>query len=87
MTAAIENFFSITPILTVFFPGDGNSSVVAEPAAQLTCLKTVDLTTASNETMSNEDKNENGARGRLLDSNGFAPWAGLVSIAFAALLV
>ncbi|KAK3291325.1 uncharacterized protein B0H64DRAFT_45997 [Chaetomium fimeti] len=57
-----DNFFGITPILTVWYPsndddnddGDDTDSdnLVTETVAQLTCLKAMDLTTASNDTQS-----------------------------------
>jgi len=80
----VKNFFSITPILTVFFPGDGNSSLVSQPEAQLTCVKAIDLTTASNATQSPNDQNKNAA-GRLVDGKAVL-WAGLMAVFVAALL-
>ncbi len=79
----VKNFFGITPILTVFFPGSGSGSLVSQVEAQLTCVKTIDSTTASNATVSSNDKNHSAA-GRLL--GGGAVWAGLASVAFAMLL-
>ena len=81
----VKNYFSITPILTVVFPGDGNSSVVSQPEAQLTCLKTIDLTTASAATMSGDDK-DNGAADRLFGRAVPAVWVGLMSVMFAVFL-
>lgn len=81
----MKNFFSITPILTVFFPSDGNSTVVSKPEAHLTCLKTIDLTTASNATMTpNDGGEENGAGGRRLGVG--ALWVGVLSMVFVVLL-
>lgn len=49
-----KNLFSITPILTLFFPQNGsNASILRQPEAQLTCLKAVDGTDAENRTASN----------------------------------
>jgi hypothetical protein len=56
----VDNLFTITPILTVFFPENDNDdgddtdadNLVTETVAQLTCLKAIDLTTASNDTQS-----------------------------------
>ena len=79
----MKNFFGVTPILTVFFPGNGSGSLVSQPEAQLTCLKAIDLTTASNATSSSTDTNKNAA-GRLLGSS--AVWVALVSVAFATFL-
>lgn len=79
----MKNFFGVTPILTVFFPGNGSGSLVSQSEAQLTCLKAIDLTTASNATSSPTDTNKNAA-GRLLGGN--AVWVGLVSVAFSAFL-
>jgi hypothetical protein len=79
----VKNLFSVTPILTVFFPGNGNDSLVSQPEAQLTCLKAMELTTASNVTQSQGDKGN--AAGQLL-GRGVAVWVGLVSVAFAVLL-
>lgn len=79
----MKNFFSITPILTVFFPGNGTA--VSKSEAQLTCLKTIDLTTASAATMSGEDK-DNGTADRLFGRAVPAVWVGLVSVMFAVLL-
>jgi hypothetical protein len=42
----INELFSIMPILTVFFP-TGNASGEVRSAAQLTCVKAVDETTAT----------------------------------------
>jgi len=80
----VKNFFSITPILTVFFPGGGNSSLVSQPEAQLTCVKAIDLTTASNATQSPNDQNKNAA-GRLVGGTA-AMWVGLMSMFVAVLL-
>ncbi|KAG7285973.1 hypothetical protein NEMBOFW57_008269 [Staphylotrichum longicolle] len=81
----IKNFFSITPILTVFFPGNGNSSLVSRPEAQLTCVKTIDLTTASNATQSPTDNNKNAA-GQLVSGKN-ALWVGLMSITLSAFFI
>ena len=75
-----DNFFGVTPILTVFFPGNGSGSLVSQPEAQLTCVKTIDLTTASNNNISPSAANTN-ATGRHL-----AVWIALVSVAFALVL-
>jgi hypothetical protein len=82
-SAVVKNFFSVTPILTVFFPGNGNGSLVSRPEAQLTCLKAMDLTTASNSTQSQSDKGN--AAGQLV-GRGAAVLVGLVSVAFAVLM-
>lgn len=76
--AIVKKFFSITPILTVFFPGDGNGSLVS-----LTCVKAVDLTTASNATLNRSDKGSDAGR---VVGGAAAMWAGLVTVALAALL-
>ena len=47
-----KNLFRMTPILTVMFP-TGNSSAKAEVEAQLTCMKAIDETTASEANKSN----------------------------------
>ena len=39
MNKLLANVFQITPILTVFFPGD--KSVVSEAESQMTCMKPV----------------------------------------------
>jgi hypothetical protein len=80
----VKNLFSITPILTVFFPGDGNGSLISQPEAQLTCVKAIDLTTASNATRSPTDENKNAA-GRLAVGKTTL-WVGLMSVFFAVLL-
>lgn len=81
--AIVKKFFSITPILTVFFPGDGNGSLVSQPEAQLTCVKAVDLTTASNATLNRSDKGNDAGR---VVGGAAAMWAGLVTVALAALM-
>ncbi|KAK0744363.1 hypothetical protein B0T21DRAFT_407474 [Apiosordaria backusii] len=60
-----KNFFGVTPILTVFFPGDDNRTTVSQPDAQLTCVKTIDLTTASNATMTPSGENSAESRGTV----------------------
>jgi hypothetical protein len=53
-----DNIYSITPILTVFFPRNGsNSSLIKEPEARLTCLKSAGLTDAELATLSPTDAN------------------------------
>ena len=79
----MKNFFGVTPILTVFFSGNGSGSLVSQSEAQLTCVKTIDLTTASNATTSSTDTNKNAA-GRLL--GGSAVWVGLMTMVFAVVL-
>ncbi|KAK4244328.1 hypothetical protein C7999DRAFT_35329 [Corynascus novoguineensis] len=81
----IKNFFSITPILTVFFPGEGDESLVSEPVAHLTCLKIIDLTTASNETKSPHGGDEEGAGSHLAGNGALAICAVLVSTLFGLL--
>jgi hypothetical protein len=77
----MKHFFSITPVLTVFFPGN-DTGPVTQKEAQLSCLKTIDLSTAQEETMNSGDEN---AAGRLLGSNA-AVWAGLMLAVFVSLL-
>lgn len=52
----IDELFGMTPILTVFFP-TGNSSGEVRSEAQLTCLKAVDKTTATEENKSDGTPN------------------------------
>jgi hypothetical protein len=77
----MKHFFSITPVLTVFSPGNGTGPVT-QNEAQLSCLKTIDLSTAQEET---KDSGKENAAGRLLGGNA-AVWVGLMSAAFAVLL-
>ena len=83
-STVVKNFFSITPILTVFFPGNGSNGLVSAQEAQLTCLKAIDLTTASNATQSPDGGDS--AAGRLIGSSSLAIWGGLISMGFAVLL-
>jgi hypothetical protein len=48
--------FSITPILTVFFPGY-DTGLVTQQEAQLSCLKIVDLYRAEEEIMNSGGEN------------------------------
>lgn len=60
--SVVANLFSITPILTVFFPqNQSNAAVVHQPEAQLTCLKAVDGTDASNKTANDGAKDKDSA--------------------------
>ncbi len=77
-----KNLFSITPILTVFFPGSG---VVSETQAQLTCLKALSETTASEDTKSSTDENKKSVAGRLERSLVFGA-IGMVTVLFVLLL-
>jgi hypothetical protein len=79
----VDNFFSITPILTVFFPGNGSDNLVSAQEASLTCLKAIDLTTASNETRTTEGGDS--AAGRVMGSGSLAVWGGLMTMGFAVL--
>ncbi|KAK4101896.1 hypothetical protein N658DRAFT_485766 [Parathielavia hyrcaniae] len=81
----VENFFSVTPILTVFFPGNGGNSLVSQAEAQLSCLKAVNLTTTNNVTLNPGVGNGDNAAGQLV-GRGVAVWVGLASVAFALLL-
>lgn len=80
----VDNFFGVTPILTVFFPGAGNS-LVSGQEAQLTCLKTMDLTTASNKAASAVDAGEVNGVAELLGTP--AMWVCVLSVVFTLLLV
>ncbi|KAL2177532.1 uncharacterized protein P884DRAFT_200480, partial [Thermothelomyces heterothallicus CBS 202.75] len=75
----------IAPILTIFFPGDGDDNLVSETTAQLTCVKAIDLTTAINETQSPKDGDGDSAAGRLSDSGRLAIWVSMMSIVFVLL--
>jgi hypothetical protein len=79
----VKNFYSITPILTVFFPSNGSSGLVSQFEAQLTCVKAIDLSTASNDTLGQGNKGN--AAGQLV-GRGVAVWVGLGSVAFALLM-
>ncbi|RDL39947.1 uncharacterized protein BP5553_04287 [Venustampulla echinocandica] len=57
-TSVYNNLFGITPILTLFYPGNG--SLITEAEAQMTCMKTKGLNSAENATKANS---ENGANG------------------------
>ncbi|KAK4156603.1 hypothetical protein C8A00DRAFT_30571 [Chaetomidium leptoderma] len=81
----MDNFFSITPVLTVFFPGNKTDGLVSKSEAQLTCLKAIDLTTASNATKTPDGDGGSNAAGRLVGSRG-AILAGLMSVVVAVLL-
>lgn len=52
----IDELFGMTPILTVFFP-TGNASGGARSEVQLTCLKAIDETTATEENKSDGTPN------------------------------
>ncbi|CAM1509597.1 Fc.00g033360.m01.CDS01 [Cosmosporella sp. VM-42] len=72
-----KELFGITPILTIFFPGDSDA-IISKPEAQMTCMKVVDTSVGTNATKSpgGEDKG-NGARslglgGRLVTAVSFA---------------
>ena len=52
------NFFNITPILTVFYPGNG--SLVTKTEAQLTCMKTIALDAGGNATRSSGEGGKDG---------------------------
>jgi hypothetical protein len=79
----LENFFSITPILTVLFPGNGSDNLVSAQEASLTCLKAIDLTTASEETQSPDGGDS--AAGRVMGSGSIAILGGLMTMGFAVL--
>jgi hypothetical protein len=79
----VKNFFSITPILTVFFTSSGSDGLGSQTGAQLTCVKAIDLTTASNSTQNQNGKGN--SAGQLL-GRGAAVWVGVVSVAFALLM-
>ncbi|KAK3303633.1 uncharacterized protein B0T15DRAFT_439329 [Chaetomium strumarium] len=79
-SSVMENvLFSLTPILTVFFPGNGSSNLVSQSEAYLTCVRPIDLTTASNAT--HNDGRENVAT-RHLGGSVLAFWVGLVMVCF-----
>ncbi|KAH6640357.1 hypothetical protein F5144DRAFT_481692 [Chaetomium tenue] len=101
----VDRFFSITPILTVFFPENDNDSdgddtdsdnLVTQTVAQLTCIKAIDMTTASNATQS-PGGNENGnggnggngdggnAAGRMVASGSLTAFGGLLAAALVLL--
>ncbi|KAK0649827.1 hypothetical protein B0T16DRAFT_136979 [Cercophora newfieldiana] len=63
IVAGEQDLFKITPILTVVFPSS-NSSGVSRTAAQLTCMKAIDMSVAKNSTKVG-DPNESAAPGRL----------------------
>jgi hypothetical protein len=57
------NFFSITPILTLFFPVGGvASAALKQPEAQLSCLKLTGLNDAQVATSVKSDAGHAGAR-------------------------
>ncbi|KAH7327217.1 hypothetical protein BKA65DRAFT_64303 [Rhexocercosporidium sp. MPI-PUGE-AT-0058] len=53
---ASTNFYGITPILTLFYPGNG--SLITKAEAQMTCMKTVGPSASKNETKSDNDNSE-----------------------------
>ncbi|GAB1315584.1 hypothetical protein MFIFM68171_05794 [Madurella fahalii] len=52
----VDNFFGVTPILTVFFPGDSDN-IISQREASLTCLKAIESATDRNGAT---DSGENG---------------------------
>ncbi|KAH7175268.1 hypothetical protein EDB81DRAFT_769552 [Dactylonectria macrodidyma] len=79
-----DEFFGITPILTLFIPGDSNE-IVSKAEAQMTCMKTIDTTVASNSTKSSGSDDEDNA-GESLALNGHMV-LGFVFAASALLLM
>ncbi|KAK4194332.1 hypothetical protein QBC40DRAFT_302227 [Triangularia verruculosa] len=77
-----KNFFGVTPILTVFFPGDDNDTIVSQPEAQLTCVKAIDLTTAYNATSAPSGETSDAVRGTGLS----VALVGVLTVTFAVLL-
>jgi len=53
--AITTNLYAITPILTLFYPGNG--TLISKPEAQLTCMKANGETDAANSTESSTDDN------------------------------
>ena len=76
-TAAF-NFFNITPILTVFYPGNG--SLVTRTEAQLTCIKTIALGVGDNATRSSGEEGMNAKGAGSLYRPNIATLASLVSV-------
>ena len=65
-------FWDVTPILTVFFKGESNSTLVTETESYMTCLKTIDKDDASEATRKGGDGESKGNRLRLDASLGLA---------------
>lgn len=62
MSTLKDNFYNITLIMTVLYPGNG--SAVGPPWVQMTCLKTIGMDLADNATQSSPDSNKpNASRG------------------------
>ncbi|OCL05721.1 hypothetical protein AOQ84DRAFT_390683 [Glonium stellatum] len=59
--STVANFYRITPILTLFYPTDGDGdAVLQKPEALFTCLKVTGETNAATNTSSPKDKNSGG---------------------------
>jgi hypothetical protein len=66
--STVPNFYRITPILTLFYPTNGDgASVLQEPEALLTCLKVTGESDAATNTSSPVDENSGGS--------GATPWS------------
>ncbi|KPM38674.1 hypothetical protein AK830_g7876 [Neonectria ditissima] len=62
-----NEFYGIVPILTFFFPRDSHK-IVSKAEAQMTCMKTIDSSVASNSTKSSGSEDEDNAGETLIIS-------------------
>jgi hypothetical protein len=58
-----KNFDVITPILTLFFPADGD--LITKNEAQITCMKTIGLSDGENATMTSSEGGGKGSGGAV----------------------